>query len=101
MSCKKDCCRNKMDDSLISAAIHEKNAAVVGSAHAPAVTNNRHLPGIDPDRPFTYVPVFFGATREYGPNEGWQTVSYRKKGRKARRWLGKEVEEVHEEENYE
>jgi len=35
---------------------------------------------------YRYQPVFFGATREYGPEEGWQTVSFKKKGRKSRQW---------------
>ena len=41
---------------------------------------SRGLPGIDLDRKDSYVSVFFGAPREYGPDEGWQTVR-RKKGR--------------------
>jgi len=42
---------------------------------------NRGLPGIDYDRKDAYVPLFFGASREYGPDEGWQTVR-RRKGRR-------------------
>ena len=32
------------------------------------------LVGIDHERKDNCVPVFFGAQREYGPNEGWQEV---------------------------
>lgn len=42
---------------------------------------NRGLPGIDYDRKDAYVSPFFGASREYGPDEGWQTVR-RRKGRR-------------------
>ncbi len=38
-------------------------------------------------KPQIYMPVSFGAHREYvDDKDGWQTVSYRKKGKKARRW---------------
>lgn len=32
-----------------------------------------HLPGINHE-PYFYQNVFFGAIREYGPEEGWQVV---------------------------
>jgi hypothetical protein len=92
-NCIKDCCRPAPEN--ISPAIREKNAAVIGSGD-PLPTKS-HLAGIDPERPYTYRAVFFGAPREYGPNEGWQTVSYKKKGKRARRWQGKEVEVAPEE----
>lgn len=55
--------------------------------------------------PFTYVPPFFGADREYGPEEGWQTVSSRKQRQAARRRNRKRTpvyyQEVEEEDTYE
>lgn len=65
------------------------NNVTYNSGNAPASSpknEGRCLPGIDPDQPCTYKTVFFGAPREYGPEEGWQTVRYSKKGRKARRY---------------
>ena len=57
------------------------NTNVPGWSHALSdPMKSRGLPGIDVDRKDSYVSVFFGAPREYGPNEGWQTVR-RKKGR--------------------
>jgi hypothetical protein len=58
------------------------NTNVPGWSHTLSdPMKSRGLPGIDYDRTDSYVPVFFGAPREYGPNEGWQTVR-RKKGRR-------------------
>jgi hypothetical protein len=34
----------------------------------------RCLPGINPDEPYIYKTVFFGAEREYADNEGWTKV---------------------------
>ena len=36
-------------------------------------------------KPKQYLPPFFGAEREYGPEEGWQTYTTRKQRQKARR----------------
>lgn len=36
-------------------------------------------------KPPTYLPPFFGADREYGPEEGWQTPRTRRARRKMRR----------------
>ena len=81
--CKADCCRKPIE---VSYEIHKKNMSVVG--WAPSKNQDRCLPGIDPDASHSYTPVFFGADREYGPDEGWQRVSYRKKaGRKVRRYV--------------
>jgi hypothetical protein len=33
--------------------------------------------------PYIYRNVFFGADREYGPNEGWQRVRNKKRYRKS------------------
>ena len=58
--------------------------SLVGLIPCPFQPNpewNRGLPGIDYDRTDSYVPLFFGASREYGPDEGWQTVR-RRKGRR-------------------
>jgi hypothetical protein len=66
--CNADCCR--------------KSVQMIDNVYIPV----RCLPGIDPDAKYIYTRVFFGADREYGPDEGWQRVSYRKKGRKARRY---------------
>jgi len=50
------------------------------------VSHERCLPGITTG--YSYKMVSFSADREYGPDEGWQRVSYRKKGgRKARRYV--------------
>ena len=43
------------------------------------------LPGIDNERTDNCVPIFFGATREYGPNEGWQEVRRKKHAKNKRR----------------
>lgn len=83
--CNADCCRKPIQ---VSDEIYKKNANVVGYG-PPAFDKNhgRCLPGIDPDVHYTYTRVFFGADREYADDEGWQRVSYRKKGgRKARQW---------------
>jgi len=78
--CTADCCRKPI------AVSEEKKMKVVG--YGPPVYDKNHgrcLPGIDPDASHSYTTVFFGADREYGPEEGWQRVSYRNKGgRKAR-----------------
>ena len=43
---------------------------------------------------YRYRTVFFGATREYGPEEGWQTVSFKKKGRKSRQWKSRALKNM-------
>jgi hypothetical protein len=95
MPCVKDCCRPANVD--VSFEILQRNAAITGGGCA-APYANRCLPGIDPDRPVTYRLVSFAAPREYGPEEGWQTVRYKKKGRKARKWRTRVEEEEEEEE---
>jgi len=83
--CNSDCCRKPIQ---VNDEIYKKNTLVVG--YSPIAYDNlcRSLPGIDPNANYTYTRVFFGADREYGPDEGWQRVSYRKKGgRKARRYI--------------
>ena len=81
--CSADCCRKPI---AVNYEVYKKNMSVVGAS--PANKQERCLPGIDPDANYTYTRVFFGAEREYGPDEGWQRVSYRKKGgRKARRYV--------------
>jgi hypothetical protein len=47
---------------------------------------NTPLPGTDPERSASYVTVFFGAPREYGPNEGWQIVQNKHRAKRARRY---------------
>lgn len=54
-------------------------------------------PGLEDthDLPFTYQPPFFGAEREYGPEEGWQTVRNgrsRSRSRRSRRRARQEEE---------
>jgi len=52
----------------------------------------------DPENPLPpYLPPFFGAEREYGPEEGWQTVRTtrrrpRRNRRKARKMEDDDVE---------
>ena len=46
---------------------------------------NIPLPGIDHSRKDIYVTPFFGAQREYGPDEGWRTYTSRKTRAKANR----------------
>lgn len=71
------------------------NATVVGNRPATNVRSchNAHPAGlqcadctpgyVEP----VYMPVSFAASREYKDDEdGWQTVSYKKKGRKPRQW---------------
>jgi hypothetical protein len=45
---------------------------------------NIPLPGIVPNNA-VYVTPFFGATREYGPDEGWRTYTSRSARAQARR----------------
>ena len=40
---------------------------------------NMPLPGIDRTRTDVYQTPFFGAKREYGPEDGWTTVHYRRR----------------------
>lgn len=76
---------------------HSQAATVVG--WTPSLSDpmkSRGLPGIDFDRKDSYVPAFFGAAREYGPDEGWQTVRRRKARAKAKaarnRWIGSQAQ---------
>lgn len=48
--------------------------------HEP-IPRVRCLPGIDPDAPYIYKTVFFGAERDYTENEGWTKVT---RGRRRR-----------------
>ena len=59
--CIKDCCRDKEPVKSQPRVITEKS--------------------------HPYRMVFFGAPREYGPEEGWQTVIYKK----GRLWHGKKA----------
>ena len=80
MPCVKDCCRPACDE--LSFEIRHRNSVVIGNQNAPHnASHPRCLPGINPDRPLVYRNVSFGATREYGPEEGWQAVVHRKKKR--------------------
>ncbi len=81
----------------ISPEIARENAKVVGyhfdtnvracvDAHAPGLRCTTCTPGYAPP---PYETVFFGAKREYvDDNDGWTTVHYKSKGRKARKWRG-------------
>lgn len=40
---------------------------------------NTPLPGIDHTRTDVYQTPFFGAKREYGPEDGWTTVHYKRR----------------------
>jgi len=60
-ACVKDCCR-------INGFLNNKD-------------HDRCLAGIDPDRSIVVV-------RPRGDDENWQTVRYKKKGRKSRKWTG-------------
>jgi hypothetical protein len=60
----------------------------------PKRAPNTPLPGIDHERPASYTCVFFGATREYGPNEGWQIVKNKKTAKNARRAARRRAEEA-------
>jgi hypothetical protein len=60
------------------------NASVLGNLPVNnSIYTLSHLPGINYE-PYVYQNVFFGATREYGPEEGWQTVhgGRRRKGQR-------------------
>lgn len=49
----------------------------------------------DPSNPLpAYLPPFFGAEREYGPEEGWQIVRHRRRPRRNRRKAKQMEEEV-------
>lgn len=81
----------------ISPEIARHNAKVVGAtpaAHVRACVD-AHLPGLKCEHCSpgyvepVYENVFFGAKREYAnDNDGWVTVHYKSKGRKARKWRG-------------
>ena len=89
-NCNRDCCRRSVSQDELPSHLRTANAKVVGSGlatHGP--NDHRHLPGTD----LTYRNVFFGATREYGPDEGWQVVSYKKKKRRYRVYEKKKEEE--------
>jgi len=49
------------------------------------MATNSGLPGINNERTYSYTPVFFGAPREYGPNEGWQEARRKKHVKNKRR----------------
>lgn len=49
----------------------------------PNTRRESHLPGLTPDPNYRYKRVFFGAEREYGPDEGWQHVG-RKRDRRCK-----------------
>lgn len=55
---------------------------------------NVPVPGIDHNHPATNIYVFFGASREYGPNEGWQIVKNKRTVKKARRAARRRAEEA-------
>jgi hypothetical protein len=55
---------------------------------------NVPVPGIDHNHPATNIYVFFGAPREYGPNEGWQIVKNKRTVKKARRMARRRAEEA-------
>jgi len=54
---------------------------------------NISLPGIDNDRPASYTCVFFGAPREYGPEEGWQVVTDKRAVKRRRRRVAKQEQD--------
>jgi hypothetical protein len=60
----------------------------------PKRAPNTPLPGIDHEHPATNIYVFFGAPREYGPNEGWQIVKNKRTVKKARRAARRRAEEA-------
>jgi hypothetical protein len=96
-NCVKDCCRYSVPLDELPPHIREANAKVVGAGlakHGP--NDHRHLPGIDLDNHRPYTMISFGAKREYGPEEGWQYVTYKRKGRKARRYREYEKEQLPE-----
>jgi len=59
------------------------NATIVG--YHPLLTD--HQWGKFDDSKPAYKVVFFGADREYGPEEGWQRVGSKRKTR-SRQWHG-------------
>lgn len=61
------------------------------------MATNSGLPGINNERTYSCAPVFFGAPREYGPNEGWQEVRRKKHIKNKRR--RKVAREQHTDEN--
>lgn len=58
-----------------------------------------HAPGIECDRcqkePYVYKTVFFGATRTYEDDEGWQPASSQRRQRARRKshWQGHEEQD--------
>ena len=43
-----------------------------------------NVPTQEEEKPYVYRHVFFGADREYGPEEGWQIVRRKRRYRKKR-----------------
>jgi hypothetical protein len=66
------------------------------------VVKTAHAPGIVCDRcqkePYVYTAVFFGATRTYEEDEGWQPASSQR--RRKRGWKGADESEVNVQEDY-
>ena len=65
---------------------YDTNVRACVNAHLPGLKCATCCPGyVAP----TYENVFFGAKREYvDENDGWQTVHYKSRSRKARKWRG-------------
>ena len=40
------------------------------------------MENVSAEKPYVYKNVFFGADREYGPEEGWQTVRRKRRYRR-------------------
>jgi hypothetical protein len=70
------------------------NATIVGAAwdlRAPA--HPAYAPGLIPSNT-PYRTVFFGADREYGPDEGWQKVRPKRSSKKRRARQAREAQEA-------
>jgi hypothetical protein len=77
------------DHEIANSAIRAHNHSVVGNTPILPAQPMRFLPGLGNswDGPVNWRPVFFGASREWkNDEEGWETVNYKRTGRKMRRW---------------
>lgn len=88
---------NPKNDVERQANFESSSRAVVGAVWVKDSGRWWVPPGLEHthDLPFTYQPPFFGAEREYGPEEGWQTVRNthsRSRSRRSRRRARQEEE---------
>lgn len=80
--------KNNKNNSTLS--LSDPNRVIVGLSFVQNPSPWWVPPGLEETqgpnaKPAAYRPLFFGAEREYGPEEGWQTYQNRRARRTARR----------------